>query len=461
MDFPNEIVFSILSYLARPDLKSTRLVSKRWSLCAVEYFFDIIYISPSKEDVDVFQAITQHPVLSRCPRRLEYVGNEFLSDYPKNKYARNLWERTREQMNAYSKASGKQWLDPDAKINAWINETVLPNANSRYENIVGFYNSRVVNDAYLKYREHAKYQQIVLDGLQSSQLVEILVQGLQHLTSLASVTLHPDWPWKQKQDCQDGKSRFPLARSWHMFYPRPRRCGYRRQTPNGARHYLIISSALVRAQKRIRKFNVGRIQMTVGLTPNVFDSSVHSNTGLEFAAFSGLEHCDIALPFHGGRYRYKALNVHDLQLLLTSMNQLRFLSLSLPYSNGWDQSLHPSEMVFSTVKIWSKLTTLKLKVVCTTATDLLQLLIFQMPELRHLELGGINLVKGTWHSVIEGLEQSNRLWTFQSCTRAGLVGCLNTSKGQCSCATVRVSKSCQKLHYSWRPSPVHFTQRDE
>ena len=149
MDVPNEIVLPILSYLAPPDLKSTRLVSKRWSLCAAKCLFDVIYISPSKEDVDVFQAITHHPVLSKCPHRLEYVGNEFLSHYPKDEYAKHLWKQTRFQLHAYSERSGGQWLDRDAKINTWINETVLPNANSSYKDIES-YDCRVVNDAYLK-----------------------------------------------------------------------------------------------------------------------------------------------------------------------------------------------------------------------------------------------------------------------------------------------------------------------
>ena len=253
-----------------------------------------------------------------------------------------------------------------------------------------------------------------MDGLQSSQFVEILVEGLHHLTSLSSVTLHPNWPWKEKHDCGDIRSGSPLARSWHIFYPGPHDWvfGRRQRGPDGARHYLIVSSALARAQKCIRKSKVGRVRgTTCGLTQNVFDSSIHPNTGLAIAAFSGLKHCDIKLAFYRDKDHYKSNNVHDLQLLLASMDQLEFLCLSLRYLYR-DQSLS-SGMVFSAVKVWNKLTTLKLDFVSTTATDLLRLLIFQMPKMRHLELGDINLLKGTWHSVTEGLKQSNRLLTFQ------------------------------------------------
>ena len=58
MDLPDEIALAIISPLERPDFKSARLVSNNWSLCTAKIILDIIYISPPKEDVDVFKAIT-------------------------------------------------------------------------------------------------------------------------------------------------------------------------------------------------------------------------------------------------------------------------------------------------------------------------------------------------------------------------------------------------------------------
>lgn len=58
MGLPDEIALAIISPLERLDFKSSRLVSNNWSLCTAEIIFDIIYISPLKEDVDVFKAIT-------------------------------------------------------------------------------------------------------------------------------------------------------------------------------------------------------------------------------------------------------------------------------------------------------------------------------------------------------------------------------------------------------------------
>lgn len=415
MDLPSEIVLAILSPLSRPDLKSARLVSKNWSLCAAEFLFDVVYISPSKEDVDVFQAITQHPVLSKCPRHLEYDGAEFLTDYSKDKYAKDIWGQSFplfDHCSAYKLSCG-----PKSKINAWIKETVLPN-KSKYEDMESYGDCKVVDDGHRIYQEHANYQQ---HGLQSGQFVEILVRGLQHLVSLASVTVQPRWPLEPHCISRRGLGVVggsPLARSWNIFHLKP--CGWsficnenERQGPDGAMHYLIITSALARARKQISKFELGALLLSGGVPPYVFDRSNHSSTGLDITVFSGLEHFDFTLAWD---YDYKPPmifeDVNGLQLLITSMDQLRLLKLRLSCDYREDPTFYTYEQVFSAAKVWSKLTTLELQFMSTAATDLLLLLVFQMPALRHLMLGGIKLLEGTWHSVIEGLKQSNRLSSF-------------------------------------------------
>ena len=77
---PNELVVAILGYLERSHLKLTRLVCKTWCSYASRFLFDKIYVAPNKIDLEVFEAITQHPILSKCVRRLVYDGSEFLPD---------------------------------------------------------------------------------------------------------------------------------------------------------------------------------------------------------------------------------------------------------------------------------------------------------------------------------------------------------------------------------------------
>lgn len=378
MALPNEILLAILRPLAPSDLKSARLVSKIWSLCAAEFLFNVIYISPSKEDIDVFEAITQHPVLSKCVRHLEYDGAEFLIDYSQAEFCQDMGQLGR----------------------------LYQSAVARHQCLEG----------YRKYQEQATYQQ---DVLRSGQFSRVLVRGLKRLASLSSVTLQPHWPLRQSYNYRDIERTSPLARSWNRLYPDPQGwCSIYdknvQKGPDGARHFLIISSALARAQKQLRSFKLGPIgSLTCGVPPYVFDTSDNSRTGLDITAFSELEHFDITLACyydHSMPTIFK--KVQNLQVLLDTMDRLRSLRLRLSHVSGRDPTLYTHEQIFPASKVWSQLTTLKLKSMSTTASDLLHLLVFQMPELRHLKLGGIKLIEGTWHSVIEGLKQSNRISSF-------------------------------------------------
>ena len=279
---------------------------------------------------------------------------------------------------------------------------------------------KVVDDGYREYHEHAKYQ---LDRLRSGQFLEILIKGLQRLVSLTSVTLHSQWPFHENTLGRDTKSGSPLARSWNPVYPNPcewsvfRYYANPQGWPDGAVHYLIITTALAQAQRQIRNFNLGWLpSLSDGGSPYVFDRSAPASTGLDIVAFQALEHFDLKLARYDNDH-FLPNNVYGLALLVDSMDQLTSLSLSLSST-----LCTTHEKVFlSATKVWSKLKTFKLENMSTTATDLLLLLVFQLPEMRHLELGGIMLLRGTWHSVIEGLKQSNRLSHFGILDGRGLL----------------------------------------
>ena len=90
MRFSNEIALDIVSYLNKTQLKSVRLVSKQWCDCGSQYLFDQLYVSPHKEDLDVFNSVTQHPILSNCVRRLIYDGAEFQLSYTLLDYYKDI-----------------------------------------------------------------------------------------------------------------------------------------------------------------------------------------------------------------------------------------------------------------------------------------------------------------------------------------------------------------------------------
>ena len=70
MDIPNKIILQIFQLLEKSDLKSARLVKKTWTVVAAKLLFDQVYVSPHSENLEVFTAIAQHPLLSQCIKTL-------------------------------------------------------------------------------------------------------------------------------------------------------------------------------------------------------------------------------------------------------------------------------------------------------------------------------------------------------------------------------------------------------
>lgn len=97
MQLPNEIILAIVAPLAFDDLKSARLLSKAWSPCASVYLFANLSISPNQEDLEVFEAITQHSQLSECVCHLWYIASEFLLHLSKRQYSMDVREKLWQQ----------------------------------------------------------------------------------------------------------------------------------------------------------------------------------------------------------------------------------------------------------------------------------------------------------------------------------------------------------------------------
>ena len=74
---PVELRVYILNYVEKCDLKSVRLVSKEWYLLATTHLFDTVSISPRPKDIEVFERITRHPVLSSAVKDLVYDASQF------------------------------------------------------------------------------------------------------------------------------------------------------------------------------------------------------------------------------------------------------------------------------------------------------------------------------------------------------------------------------------------------
>lgn len=83
MDLPNEVTLMILEYLPKRDLKKARLVCKDLALFGASILVGTLYISPRETDMAVFDAITQHPTIRHSVRHIFYDTAQFKKENPR------------------------------------------------------------------------------------------------------------------------------------------------------------------------------------------------------------------------------------------------------------------------------------------------------------------------------------------------------------------------------------------
>lgn len=436
---PNEIILTIVRQLGFKDLKSARLLSKAWSFCASPFLFVNLSVSPSKEDLEVFEAITQHPQLSKCIRHLWYVGSDFLLHLSKTWYLHQLHRQLSPLHVTILKRAWANKLDnSDSEINSWLQTLDSAEIPMPFKDVLAMYGSSTfVNDGYQKYHEHAIYQQ---NCIQDGTLIRRLVKGFKQLDHLKSVTLECGWDSDTSplEPCKGSQ----LARSWSVFHCRPAKWDWVPLTElnstfkagNGAEHYRILVSALGLAQRRIRAFQIGPDKIgpktTYAIPPYLFDASVRDRNGkpLQFhndnvIAFSGVEELGLRFAAYGSQDTPKLFdNIADLPAILKSMDHLKHLELRLPdhrnesrlsrrldHRNDFRSSYYSYNQVFPKNLQWESLKLLKLFSISVAATDFVLLLLDAMPQLKHLEMGEIKLSRGSWQSIFEALKQMHRL----------------------------------------------------
>ena len=132
----------ILEGLGKNHLKCARLVSKSWCHCASQFLFNKVYISPRKEDIEVFKSITQHTTLNHCVRQLEYDATLFLPDRQKVDYVRDLFATSRRFSIFSNTCFDPMWhlhqinlAEPDPQIDEFVkicNDTQI-NGSDAYD----------------------------------------------------------------------------------------------------------------------------------------------------------------------------------------------------------------------------------------------------------------------------------------------------------------------------------------
>ena len=401
MYLPNELLLHILQSLEKADLKSARLVCKSWYPCASHYLFDKIYVAPNMIDVQVFDAVTQHPILRKCVRHLVYDASVFAADTTKEDYLAEFFH----QMSLVEKKGKASPDNTDPEIIDLVNECdeplLIPYRHWEEEQIAKWKDHSFFDPGYQAYQEHSLYQQ---RALQSGDFLQTLVLGLLRLSCLESVSLQGEWGHLVVADLGELHYGTPLARRWNPFYCCPHRWAWE---PGTDRHFWIITTALADAKTNIDEFAIDRNFLANDWYLEEDRARVN---GLEsgIAALSRIKRLHLNLQNYPDVSRRKHdNNVKRLPNLLGSMHSLPHLYISAA-------EYHTYSRVFLQEMTWNDLKDLTLHRFSSTTTDLLRLLLIQMPRLRTLIVGFLGLMHGScWASLIECLRQFHHFTTFE------------------------------------------------
>src|SRR6186713_1615448 len=92
---PDELVIHIFTFLSRKDCKTSRLVSKAWSVLAADHTFETVYIRPNSQSLKSLNAIAHHSFLHSRVRKLYFDLRPFELNLTKLEYLRLLIQQMR------------------------------------------------------------------------------------------------------------------------------------------------------------------------------------------------------------------------------------------------------------------------------------------------------------------------------------------------------------------------------
>ena len=425
MALPNELILEVCKNLAKRDLKAYRLVSKLWSHHASEYLFGKIYISPRKEDIEVFNFITQHEQLRHCVKRLEYDGTRFSPTCLESTYRIHLLM----QVSCHSEFYRTHLNRLDPRYTQFIKSCLESSSTTA---ILESSNHAFFLEDHREWRNRDEYQQTVLEN---GEFLQTLTRGLSRLDLLNSVEVCNEWntyafsdDWRKwsstiiTKDLLHSEPYFygsPFGRVWGLSHPQP--CSWTQSNsqtadlPTGCQEFQIITRALSHSQRRIRFFQISQLSVST------FDSDITGTlVNHSINTYSGLEDLDLCFyDYDGLTDRFVGLS--GLQALLGSMCGLRRLYLALPCDEWGEKALFKCSQVFPFNSTqWMGLNKLCIRVLLTSARDLINLLNSKMPNLRELTFEEVELLEGRWEGIVEFLKTSMKLLSFPIHRYSGL-----------------------------------------
>jgi len=392
---PVEINMMILDNLQYSELKQLRLVARDWSSLATPMHFWRVYISPRREDLEIFNNVTRHPVLSTYVRKVVYDASRFVLNISRRAYFNRLCDDITKCF--VLKGQDLQW-----PLNGHL-VTALQSDKPRDE----IYNShkydRFVDDGFHEWQRHSWYEGY---SISHGVLTKTLCEGVERMNNMSSFSITGGL-WQnhlnETLSLDSAYSGYPSVRRWKALYARPI---LHLDNKHIEVAFLDAACALRLAQ------NLTSLELFDGMfdiRPNPIPDEMDQGSITKALLTGAIDACtsvrSFTIDLHG--------DVHDncrdllgvLPAWLGRMKCLTELTLSLITSN----SSFTYEQIFPRTGEWPQLEYLNILSQIVDEYELVTLIAKKLTKLQYLHLLNIELSNGSWECVTEGFRQMTHL----------------------------------------------------
>ena len=439
----------VIDHLPQECRKRMRLVCRTWGALGANGLIDRVYISPFEKDLEVFDAITRHPVFGRAIKHLVYDSAQFASDIETDAdYLRALCDYTGNHQTGY--------MTYDTIFNPEFRDLRRTIVDSLVEPSVFLgYSQRGLRrcqalaafvDGYRQYLHHAKE----MSNIAAASWVDRVDHGLQKMRSVESITIRNSWnmifedrheypeeiitafkfPHTTKGYAIVDRNGMrlvgsPLARSWPPAYLQPRSIESHNDHDPIHGSPSAVSDGIVELSQVLKRIH------SAGMMQHIkeFVVSEYADTLGGVSPYAFLNNTDIAMQFTSLSTSLRMLNLKlapcileparhpmlDLQIFkkfLEAAQCLEWMTLFLPCTEEDFEardvhSLYHFALVFPKSSTWNlpRLRGLLLHGLRASYSELVTLLFLNCPKLDYVGLSYFQLKDGHWEDIIEGLHR--------------------------------------------------------
>ncbi len=450
LDIPRETTSQFLGYLSKKDLKAARLVCRTFMSLAQRCLFDTLYISPRTKDMEVFNAVTQHPLLRTSVRNLFFDSAHFV-ECSMEDYVRKLHEDLHDDIIGYLRPPPEEDSDcgsePDsAKLDFGSEpEDAADETSSRASDIsrlfLGLeYLSKdqcqfepnvqgslppFIHEGFRLYSQMVQQQRNI--HLSGGKWFDMVHEGLRSLGPVDCVSVKNSWDliepkeeWVDPNELVHAQGS-PVARTWPCcyLYPQAEDLG---GTPASGFIFVKAVQLLTSASKQPRVLKLGPYTK---ISPYDLLSSAWLDMTSSLATFDGIQIFDINLDGEVVNLSwFVAASKPELRLLgylMQNQHPLTHLSIKIPFicsATGGSACFNIASL-FPPIAHWRirTLRHLSLEGLAASYRQLVGLLFLSLPNLTYLALHDIILADGCWADIIEGLLRQGTLKSFLSSQR--------------------------------------------